>query len=121
MELSLGELVARLGGELVGDPAIKVRQIASLEAAGAGDIAFLSNPKLSAALETSGASAFILSPKAAGLTDRARIVTPDPYLYFARAAQLFNPPHNHWVRCQCLRQDVAKRIILLLNQRQGAL
>lgn len=92
MELSLGELVARLGGELVGDPAIKIRQIASLEAAGAGDIAFLSNPKLSAALETSGASAFILTSKAAGLTDRARIVTPDPYLYFARAAQLFNPP-----------------------------
>ncbi|GLT21709.1 UDP-3-O-acylglucosamine N-acyltransferase [Zoogloea oryzae] len=92
METSLGELVARLGGELVGDATIRVRQIASLEAARPGEIAFLSNPKLIAALASSEASAFILSPKAAGLTERARILTPDPYLYFARAAQLFNPP-----------------------------
>ena len=92
MEISLGELVARLGGELVGDATIRVRQIASLEAARPGEIAFLSNPKLIAALASSEASAFILSPKAAGLTERARILTPDPYLYFARAAQLFNPP-----------------------------
>ncbi len=92
MELSLGELVARLGGELLGDPALRVRQIAALETAGDGDLAFLVSPKYRAALDTSGASAFILSPKAAGLTDRPRILTPDPYLYFARAAQLFNPP-----------------------------
>lgn len=91
MEISLGELVARLGGELVGDANIRVRQIASLEAAKPGEIAFLSNPKLISALASSSASAFILSPKAAGLTERARILTPDPYLYFARAAQLFNP------------------------------
>lgn len=94
MEISLGELVARLGGELVGDATIRVRQIASLETARPGEVAFLSNPKLIAALASSGASAFILSPKAAGLTDRARILTPDPYLYFARAAQLFNPPRR---------------------------
>ncbi len=92
MEISLGELVARLGGELVGDASIRVRQIASLEAAKPGEIAFLSNPKLVGVLTSSGASAFILSPKAAGLTESARILTPDPYLYFARAAQLFNPP-----------------------------
>lgn len=92
MEITLGELVARLGGELVGDATVRVRQIASLEAAGPGEIAFLSNPKLVGALAESRASAFILSPKAAGLTDRTRILTPDPYLYFARAAQLFNPP-----------------------------
>ena len=44
------------------------------------------------AQQQSRASAFILSPKAADFTDRPRILTPDPYLYFARAAQLFNPP-----------------------------
>lgn len=92
MEISLGELVSRLGGELIGDSSIKVCQIASLEAARPGDVAFLSNPRLRGALETSNASVFLLSPKAAGLTERARILTPDPYLYFARVAQLFNPP-----------------------------
>ncbi|RTL31057.1 MAG: UDP-3-O-(3-hydroxymyristoyl)glucosamine N-acyltransferase, partial [Rhodocyclaceae bacterium] len=63
MEFSLGELVSRLGGELVGDPAVVVRQIASIEAAREGELAFLSNPKLGASLATSKASAFILSPK----------------------------------------------------------
>jgi UDP-3-O-[3-hydroxymyristoyl] glucosamine N-acyltransferase len=92
MEFSLGELVSRLGGELVGDPAVVVRQIASIEAAREGELAFLSNPKLGASLATSKASAFILSPKAAGLTEHPRILTADPYLYFARVAQLFNPP-----------------------------
>ena len=89
METTLGELVGRLGGELVGDPSVVVRQIAALDKAGEGDLAFLASPKYRSALEASKASAFILSPKAADFTDRPRILTPDPYLYFARAAQLF--------------------------------
>ncbi|WP_398306045.1 UDP-3-O-(3-hydroxymyristoyl)glucosamine N-acyltransferase [Zoogloea sp.] len=94
MEVSLGALVGRLGGELLGDPDVMVRQIATLEKAGDGDLAFLANPKYRQALETSRAAAFILAPKAVSLTDRPRIVTPDPYLYFARAAQFFNPPRR---------------------------
>lgn len=92
MDLTLGELVGRLGGELLGDPSVVVRQIASLDRAGEGELAFLVSPKYRAALETSRASAFILPAKAADFTRRPRILTPDPYLYFARAAQLFNPP-----------------------------
>lgn len=34
MDLTLGELVGRLGGELLGDPSVVVRQIASLDRAG---------------------------------------------------------------------------------------
>ena len=94
MEVSLGALVGRLGGELLGDPHVMVRQIATLVKAGDGDLAFLANPKYRQALETSRAAAFILAPKAVSLTDRPRIVTPDPYLYFARAAQFFNPPRR---------------------------
>lgn len=92
MQITLGELVGKLGGELVGDPDISIRQIATLDKAGEGDLAFLANPKYRTALESSRASAFILSPKATGLTDRPRILAADPYLYFARAAQWFNPP-----------------------------
>ena len=92
MDLTLGELVGRLGGELLGDPSVVVRQIASLDRAGEGELAFLVSPKYRAALEASRASAFILPAKPADFTDRPRILTPDPYLYFARAAQLFNPP-----------------------------
>jgi UDP-3-O-[3-hydroxymyristoyl] glucosamine N-acyltransferase len=88
----LDELVERLGGEVVGDAATTVRRVATLEQAGKGDLAFLANPKYQARLRDCDASAIILSPAARDLTDRPRIVTSDPYLYFARVAQLFNPP-----------------------------
>ncbi|NTV10257.1 MAG: UDP-3-O-(3-hydroxymyristoyl)glucosamine N-acyltransferase [Zoogloea sp.] len=94
MVTTLGALVAQLGGDLIGDPALEISRIASLENATAGDIAFLSNPKLQPQLDASGASAFILGPDAAGLTDRPRIVTRNPYLYFARTAQVLNPPKS---------------------------
>lgn len=88
----LDELVARFGGELLGDAATPVRRVATLEQAGEGDIAFLANPKYQSQLAACRASAVILAPAARDLTDRPRIVTPDPYIYFARVAQLFHPP-----------------------------
>ena len=88
---SLEQLVARLGGELVGDGAVMVGRVATLEKAGAGDIAFLSNPKYRSQLAACQASALILHPDARDLTARPRILAADPYLYFARVAQLLNP------------------------------
>ncbi|HJV27772.1 MAG TPA: UDP-3-O-(3-hydroxymyristoyl)glucosamine N-acyltransferase [Aromatoleum sp.] len=88
---SLEELVARLGGEVVGDPATRVGRVATLDQAEVGDLAFLANPKYQSRLKDCRASAVIVAPAARDLTDRPRIVTPDPYIYFARVAQLFNP------------------------------
>ncbi|MCK2125905.1 UDP-3-O-(3-hydroxymyristoyl)glucosamine N-acyltransferase [Thauera aromatica] len=88
----LDELVARLGGALVGDAGVEIRRVATLEQAGEGDLAFLANRKYLPQLQRSAASAVIVAPDAADLlVDRPRIVTPDPYLYFARVAQLFSP------------------------------
>lgn len=89
----LDELVARLGGELVGDGALVVRRVATLDQAGEGDLAFLANPKYLSRLKTSTAAAVIVGRKSRdAVTDRPRIVTEDPYLYYARVASLFNPP-----------------------------
>lgn len=88
----LDELVAQLGGELVGDPATTVGRVATLDQAGEGDLAFLANPKYQSQLSSCRASAVIVAPGARGLTDLPCIVTGDPYSYFARVAQLFNPP-----------------------------
>ncbi|NMG45098.1 UDP-3-O-(3-hydroxymyristoyl)glucosamine N-acyltransferase [Aromatoleum toluvorans] len=90
----LDELVARLGGELVGDPATVVRRVATLDQAGEGDLAFLANPKYQSRLGSCRASAVIVAPAARALSDRPLIVTDDPYAYFARVAQLFNPPET---------------------------
>jgi UDP-3-O-[3-hydroxymyristoyl] glucosamine N-acyltransferase len=89
--LTLGEIASRLGGRVAGDPGISIRQVASLQTAGEGEIAFLADPKYKTVLAGSRAGAVILSPEHESLTPLPRIVTPQPYLYFARVSQLFNP------------------------------
>ena len=93
MATRLGDLVERFGGQLVGDPNLEVQGIAPLDSAGASHISFLSNSKLRALAAQSGAAALIV----ASLDDAivavtyagARIVTTNPYAYFARVAQYF--------------------------------
>jgi UDP-3-O-[3-hydroxymyristoyl] glucosamine N-acyltransferase len=93
MGTRLGDLVERFGGHLTGDPQIEVSGIAPLQDAGATHISFLSNSKLRALAGQSGAAALILSPlddpAVAATYTGARIVTSNPYAYFARAAQYF--------------------------------
>lgn len=84
------ELVAQFGGTLDGDASIKVCRFATLARARLGDAAFLAHPKYAAQLATSHASLVILSSRAQGREAGLKctlIETPDPYLYFARAAQ----------------------------------
>lgn len=93
MGTRLGDLVERFGGQLVGDPNIEVTGIAPLQDAGATHISFLSNSKLRALAAQSNAAALILSPlddpTVSATYAGARIVTTNPYAYFARAAQFF--------------------------------
>lgn len=93
MGIRLGELVERFGGQLAGDPDLEVTAIAPLDSAGASDISFLSNSKLRALAGQSGAAALILSPfddpVVSATYEGARIVTTNPYAYFARTAQYF--------------------------------
>ncbi len=89
--LTLGQIVARLGGRLAGDPAILIRQVGSLQRAGAGQIAFLSSHKHKSELRETHAAAVILAPENEKLTTLPRIVCDAPYAYFAKVSQLFNP------------------------------
>ena len=88
---TLAQIASQLGGRVVGDAQVLIRQVGSLERAGQGQIAFLSNPKYRAKLAGTGASAVVLAPEAESLTGLPRIVCDNPYAYFARVSQLFNP------------------------------
>jgi len=90
--MRLGELVDRLGGELNGSPDLEIQRVAPLETAGPGDISFLANPRYVAKLKQSRASAIILAPEMAHSCPIPSVLTPQPYLYFARLAQLLSPP-----------------------------
>jgi UDP-3-O-[3-hydroxymyristoyl] glucosamine N-acyltransferase len=88
----LAEIVGRLGGELVGDPAVEVRGVATLRSAQAGDLSFLVQSKYRTDLSATRASAVILPQGDRDATALPRIVCRDPYAYFARVSQLFHPP-----------------------------
>lgn len=93
MTMQLQELINHLGGQLKGDASIVVEGIAPLDSADASHITFLSNPKFRAHAAQTKAAALILSEhddEAVGEEYKGvRIVTKNPYAYFARAAQLF--------------------------------
>jgi UDP-3-O-[3-hydroxymyristoyl] glucosamine N-acyltransferase len=89
--LTLGEIAARLGGRVVGDPATPIRQVGSLENGGPGHISFLSSQKFKSLLARTRASAVIVGADGEHLTELPRIVCEAPYVYFARVSQLFNP------------------------------
>ena len=94
-QVLVSDLIAALGGDLLGASGTAIRAIAPLEDAGADAISFLSNPKYEAQLATTQAACVIVSPKLADAaaarqgagTVACCIVAPDPYLYFARLTQ----------------------------------
>lgn len=91
MAVRLEEIVARFGGCLRGDGSTVVERIAPLDMAGPADLSFLTHPRYRSRLASTRAAAVIVPPEAEGDCRVASIVTPQPYLYFARVAQWLNP------------------------------
>jgi UDP-3-O-[3-hydroxymyristoyl] glucosamine N-acyltransferase len=93
MALTLEQIAQRFGGEVVGDSALKVAGLAPLDQAQPHQLAFLANPKYLSQVETTQAGAVLIAPgdlaKLGAREGRNFIVTPNPYAYFARVAQLF--------------------------------
>ena len=89
MELSLASVVASLGGELHGDPALLVSGLAPLEVADSKQLSFLSHAKYQSQLSESRAACVIVAPamKEPAIARGACIVTDQPYLYFAKLTQ----------------------------------
>jgi UDP-3-O-[3-hydroxymyristoyl] glucosamine N-acyltransferase len=83
--VALGEIARQLGGELIGNEATVIERIGALVGATPSTITFFSNPRLRAQLDTSRAGCVIVGPAACDAG--AVIVTPDPYLYYARLTQ----------------------------------
>jgi UDP-3-O-[3-hydroxymyristoyl] glucosamine N-acyltransferase len=91
---SLREIAERFGGEIVGDASVRVRCVATLESAGPGAISFLANERYLHQLRTTNAAALILAPAIREAVQKPRIITANPYLYFARVSALLNPPRR---------------------------
>jgi len=93
--LQLAAIVDALGGELHGDRTRLIERLAPLQSAGENELSFLSNPKFLKDLAACQAGCVIVSPAAqdAATARGDFILTPDPYLYFARLTQLWKAHH----------------------------
>jgi UDP-3-O-[3-hydroxymyristoyl] glucosamine N-acyltransferase len=91
--MKLGELAARLGCQLEGPEDFEIIGVAGMDEANPGEITFLSNPKYLAKLHTTRAGAIIAGPDVDTLGKPA-LRSPDPYMSFARALEIFYPPQR---------------------------
>lgn len=89
-DYSLGELAQHIGGDLRGDADLRIHGIAPLNKASSGQISFLSDAKHRRELQETAASAVILSEADASVFNGPAIVTANPYLAYARVAELFD-------------------------------
>ena len=91
--LSLQQIIQLFGGSISGNPDTQISRVGSLALAQASAIAFFNDAKYKAQLSSTAASAVIVKPEHADLTDLPKIITENPYAYFAKVSQLFNPIH----------------------------
>lgn len=91
MSFTLAGIVEHLGGELLGEGGISIRQVATLEKALPDTIAFLANERYLPFLKSTQAGAVIIGETLRGALDRPCIVAANPYSYFARVSALLNP------------------------------
>ena len=86
MEFTVGQIAALLNGQVEGDATAKIRELAKIEEAGAGALAFLANLKYESFLYTTAATAVIVganfSPRHAFSATLIRV--EDPYSSFSR-------------------------------------
>ncbi len=87
----LSDIVAQLGGRVLGDAEVRITQIATLEHARSDQISFLTNSRYRPQLADTQAGAVILAEADADATGLPRIISDNPYAYFARVSALLNP------------------------------
>ena len=96
MSLRLAQFIEALGGTLEGNAAQSINALAPLDSAGPQDLSFLSNPRYQQQLAASQAACVIVAPaqRQLAMARGACIVADDPYVYFARATQLWKKHHR---------------------------
>lgn len=86
----LKDLANTLNAKLVGNGDIEITKVANLKTAKEGEISFLSDPKYKDVLQESKASCVIVKESDLEHVTTAALVMSDPYVGFARVAQLLD-------------------------------
>lgn len=88
-----GEIAELIGADLVGDPDLKIRSVAPIDAAAPEHIAFVDKPKYRDALSSTSASAVIVPATLVDLVPKAcaALVVQEPYRAYAQVAAILYP------------------------------
>src|SRR5438552_17065898 len=89
--MKLSEIARALGGELRGDGAVEIVDVAAIEDALPGTLTFLADRRLAPRLASSRAAAVIL-PRDATEAALPSVRVAHPYLAFVAAVELLHPP-----------------------------
>ena len=92
MTRTLAELAGLVGGEVVGDGALRVTGVAPLEEAGPDQVSFFANKKYRAAFEATRAGAVVVETGTEVAAGRTVLRSAGAYLAFAKISTLFHPP-----------------------------
>jgi UDP-3-O-[3-hydroxymyristoyl] glucosamine N-acyltransferase len=92
--MKVQELAEQLGCQLEGNPGTQIQGVAGIDHAEKGDLSFLANRRYWPLLKTTRASAVLVESgvtvaRAEGMEPLALLRTPNPYLAFAYAIEIF--------------------------------
>lgn len=90
MQKTLQEIAELIGAELKGEPQLVITAVSPLNEAQKGELSFISDKKYLSHIESSKASALIVNPDIAEQLSGNLLVMKDPYLGYAKAAQIFD-------------------------------
>ncbi len=89
--VTLGQIAARFGLVLRGDPEARVTGVATLKDARPGTLSFLTNPRYRRYLADTAATAVVLDAAASAGCPVAALVATNPYAAYARIATWLHP------------------------------
>lgn len=95
MTYTLEQLAELTKSSFSGDKNIEINSVSALSEASDGQISFVSNPKYIKQLETTNATAVILSKKLADKYTGNTLINDDPYLTFARVLEIIYTEPNY--------------------------
>ena len=91
--LTIQQIANQLGGQISGNAQTQIFWVGSLALGQSGAIAFFNDYKYKTQLENTVASAVIIRAEHAALTKLPKIISDNPYAYFAKVSQLLNPTY----------------------------
>lgn len=87
---TLRELASHLDAELVGDPQYEIRALATLQQGTPDSLGFIASPAYKKYLAGTRLGAVLIHPDLQGEFAGNKLITPKPYIAYARASALFS-------------------------------